>query len=68
MTRFEYAQWGAKANAKRGNELPHARMTPAAVREVRAASHLTAKQLADRHGVHYRTIEKIRAYETWGHV
>lgn len=28
----------------------------------------TAKQLADQYGVHYRTIEKVRAYETWGTV
>ncbi len=26
----------------------------------------TAKQLAEQYGVHYRTIEKVRAYETWG--
>ena len=68
MNRFDYQQWAAKANAKRGNELPQSRMTPASVREVRQSGHLTAKQLADKFGVHYRTIEKIRAYETWGHV
>lgn len=28
----------------------------------------TAKQIASMYGVHYRTIEKIRAHETWGHV
>ena len=28
----------------------------------------TAKQLASDYGVHFRTIEKIRSGETWGHL
>ena len=29
---------------------------------------MTAKQLGAAYGVHYRTIEKVRAHESWGHV
>ena len=68
MDRHTYAQWGARATAKRGTELPQARLTPEAVREIRANRQgLTAAQLAAQYGVHYRTIEKVRAYETWSH-
>lgn len=28
----------------------------------------TARQLAEEFGVHYRTIEKVRAHESWGNV
>jgi hypothetical protein len=69
MTRFEYAQWGARAIAKRGTALPHARLDEDAVRAIRAnVEGLTARQLAERFGVHFRTIEKVRACESWGHV
>lgn len=68
MTRFEYQQYGARARALRGNDLPHARLDPVKVLAIRASSDKTAKQLAAEFGVHYRTIEKVRAYETWGHV
>jgi len=69
VSRFDYAQFKAKACAKRGNQLPHARLDPEAVREIRSnVLGLTAKQLAQRYGVHHRTIEKVRHYETWSHV
>lgn len=69
MTRDEYTRWGAKAHAARGNALPHAKLTPDRVRAIRSnPGGLTARQLAEEHGVHYRTIEKVRGYETWGHV
>ena len=69
MTRFEYQLWGALAMASRGNDLPHARLDPSKVQEIRAnVRGMTARQLADLYGVHYRTIEKIRARETWAHV
>jgi hypothetical protein len=29
---------------------------------------LSNEALAAKHGVHVRTIEKVLAYETWGHV
>lgn len=66
MTRFEYRQWGARAHAIRGEALPQARLTRekvAAIRENRRGK--TARQLAEEFGVHFRTIEKVRAYETW---
>jgi hypothetical protein len=69
MKRHEYALWGAKALAVRGEALPHARLNADTVRTIRANPlGLTARELASRYGVHYRTIEKVRHYETWGHV
>lgn len=56
--------------AKRGNDLPHAKVNPDIVRKIRIAAEAgaTSKSLAAEYGVHYRTIEKIRSYETWRHV
>jgi hypothetical protein len=69
MKRHEYALWGAKANALRGDSLPHARLTADGVRYIREnRKGLTARQLAAEFGVHYRTIEKVRHRETWSHV
>ena len=69
MTRHEYRNGGALQSAMRGSDLPHARLTPAIVREIRANRQgMTAKQWADQIGVHHRTIEKVRSYETWIHV
>lgn len=69
MTRFEYAQWGAKAIAKRGADLGHARLTADNVRAIRANVHgKTARQLAADYGVHYRTVQKVRHFETWTHI
>lgn len=69
MTRFEYAQFGAKAIALRGNALPHAKLTAEKVRHIRENRQgKTARQLAEELGVHFRTVEKVRAYETWGHI
>lgn len=52
--------------AKRGNDLPHAKLNPEKVREIKInRKGETAKQMAARHGVPYRTIEKIRSGETW---
>ena len=54
---------------KRGNELKHAKLTPDKVREIRQnRKGLTLKQTAEVYGVHWRTIEKVRSYETWTHV
>ncbi|QZX85316.1 hypothetical protein [Metapseudomonas otitidis] len=48
---------------------PKAVLTPEKVREIRAIGYrLTARQLGQRYGVHHRTIEKIRAFESWGHI
>lgn len=69
MSRFDYTQWGAKASAIRGTDLPHAKLNPDAVRAIRVnLEGLTARQWGERMNVHHRTIEKVRHYETWGHV
>ncbi len=69
MDRFEYVQWGAKAINPRGNRLPQARLNAEFVRAIRANREgLTARQLGERYGVHHRTIEKVRHYETWSHI
>ena len=50
---------------------PHRRpkLTEDAVRVIRAnRPAMSAKKAAERYGVHYRTIEKVRAYETWTHL
>ena len=69
MNRYEYTNGGALESARRGNDLPHARLTPDLVRDIRANRQgLTAQQWATAIGCHYRTIEKVRHYETWIHV
>jgi hypothetical protein len=69
MTRTEYRNGGALQHAIRGNALPHARLTPDLVRDIRANRQgLTARQWAATIGCHYRTIEKVRHYETWIHI
>jgi hypothetical protein len=69
MKRFDYAQWGAKAAAKRGEQLTHAKLTEPMVQRIKENRHgKTARQLGQEFGVHHRTIEKIRCGETWGHV
>lgn len=68
MTRSEYLQSPA-LHALRGNALPHARLNASAVRDIRRnVPGWTAKQWAVELGVHLRTIEKVRHYETWRHV
>ena len=69
MTRFEYTQYGAKAMAVRGEALPHSKLDAEKVRRIRAnVAGKTARQLATEYGVHYRTVEKVRHFETWGHI
>jgi len=70
VNRDQYLSGGmALLFAKRGNELPHARLNEDSVRAIRRnESGLIAKQMARQYQVHYRSIEKIRYYETWRHV
>ena len=69
MTRQEYEIWGAKATCKRGNDLPQAKLNPDLVREIRANRHgWTAKQWAQKLGLHERTITGVRERTRWGHV
>ena len=69
MTREEYLCGGARMTCPRGNRLPHAKLNPELVLEIRKNRHgLTAKQWAEKLNVHVRTIEGVRSYRTWGHV
>lgn len=65
---------------KRGSALPHAKLTEDDVRLIRQLHEykrreierlnreLSAKGLAEKFGVHYRTVEKVLMGETWYHV
>lgn len=63
---------------KRGSQLPHAKLTEDDVRLVRElvderdrhkaiAAALTNRKIADKFGVHVRTIDRITAGNGWGH-
>ena len=62
------AEWLENAHqyVKRGEALPQSRLTEVIVRKIRANKDgLTARQWAERIGVHHRTIEAVQAYRTW---
>ena len=47
---------------------PHRRpkLTESQVKEIRENRYgMTARELGQAYGVHHRTIEKVRRYETW---
>ena len=68
MSREEYLD-NAHALAARGNQLPHAKLTPDIVRAIRAnKDDWTARQWAAHLGVHRRTIDAVREYRNWGWV
>lgn len=68
MTRIEYKQC-AISLAKRGTDLPHAKLTDDKVRAIRQNRHgWTAKQWAESLGLHQRTIDKVRDFRSWVHV
>jgi len=68
MTRDEYLIRAIEF-ASRGEKRPNAKLNAEKVRAIRGNElGLTARQLAEYFGVHYRTIEKVRHYETWGHI
>jgi len=64
----------------RGMQLPQSKLTPLEVESIRSAAkqrealrkrireRLSNDALARDLGVHRRTIEKVLAHETWGHV
>jgi DNA-binding transcriptional regulator YhcF (GntR family) len=66
--------------ARKGEELKHSKLTAEAVDEIKSAvvqrdklreyikRNLSNHALAEKHGVHYRTIEKIVQFETWTHI
>jgi hypothetical protein len=65
---------------RRGEELPHSKLTAELVEEIRSArrqrealrqhiaNNLSNEALAKKYGVHVRTIEKAITNETWSHV
>ena len=68
MNRAEYMSC-PKIYAKRGEQLPGAKLTNASVRQMRADyGPLTAKQLAARHGVSQSLVEKVVSFRRWVHV
>ena len=70
----------ARSMARRGVALAHSKLTPAEVQEIRQAKEsrldlmahisetLSNSALAEKYGVHPRTIEKVLSYETWSHI
>ncbi len=68
LTRAEFLSGGtARLYAKRGEALSHAKLTAAAVAEIRASNEQTTR-LAERFGVHPNTIYRARARRNWAHV
>lgn len=76
MKRDEYLQ-RTREFAKRGMDLPQSKLMPIEVSEIKSAirqrealrkhisENLTNDALAEKFGVHNRTIEKIARNETW---
>ena len=70
----------ARSMARRGVAQTHSKLTPAEVQEIRQAKEnrldlmahisetLSNSALAEKYGVHPRTIEKVLSYETWSHI
>lgn len=68
MGRHEYLQ-RAREFASRGSDRPNAVLDDHKVKWIRENNEgLTAKQQAQIIGCHYRTVEKVRYYETWVHI
>lgn len=79
MTRDEYLIRQREFSA-RGMDLPQSKLMPLEVAAIRSAAQrreqmrkeitdtLSNAALAKAYGVHVRTIEKVLAYESWGHV
>lgn len=68
----------AREFAARGEDLPQSRLTEDMVREIRSAAvqrdnlrqyirdTLSNQALAEKYGVHHRTVEKVLQRDTWG--
>jgi DNA-binding transcriptional regulator YiaG len=66
LTRAEWLSGGTAAlYAKRGADLPQARLTPEQVRAIRASTE-PAQPVAQRYGVHENTVRAIRNRDRWG--
>jgi len=68
-----------RTKVKRGEDLPQSRLTDDDVRAIRQlisersellrqARELSNRKIAEKFGVHFRTIDRIATGETWGHV
>jgi hypothetical protein len=63
----------ARLYARRGSDLPHAKLTDEAVRAIRAEHRPYSRThgapaLARKYNLHRRTIEKVLSYASWVHV
>ena len=67
LSRAEYLAGMARAYARRGTDITHAKLNPQLVREIRASAE-TPSQAAARYGVHANTIMAVRRFERWGWV
>lgn len=79
LTRDEYER-RIHEFTSRGMDLPQSKLTPLEVDAIRSAArqrenlrnfirdNLSNDALAEKHGVHRRTIEKVLQGETWSHV
>lgn len=68
MNREEYRE-RARELAPRGERVGVAKLTADKVRWIRQnRAGLTIKAMAERLGVHYRTVEKVHYGETWCHI
>lgn len=68
---IDRSEWQVRAYefASRWTARPNARLNAEAVRAIRRNTEgLTAKQWAERLGVHVRTVEAVRSYQNWRHV
>lgn len=64
-------EWQVRARefCRRGKDLSHSKLTEDLVREIRATKgQIINREWAARLGVSRRSIERVRAYETWIHV
>ena len=68
-----------RLKVKRGSELPHAKLNEEKVRIIidavmrreelrKQLADLSNRALAERLGVHVRTVDRVTAGENWGHV
>jgi len=59
----------AANNPARGNELPHAKLTPEIVAEmrIRASMGVTHYRMAKQYRVHINTVQRAVSYQNWWH-
>jgi hypothetical protein len=68
-----------RTKVKRGSALPQSKLTEGDVRNILAlvehrdslkkqASELTNASIAEKYGVHIRTVDRITSGESWGHI